>query len=59
MARCGIPLVGERDKTLGDLVLHIFGPELRYVERIRGEPLTEYRGLPPQTGHNHYSNSAV
>jgi len=41
-----MPNGGERDTTIGALILHMFGPELRYVQRLRGEPLTEYRGRP-------------
>jgi uncharacterized damage-inducible protein DinB len=41
-----MPLAGERDNTVGALLLHIFGPELRYVQRLRQEPLSEYRGRP-------------
>lgn len=41
-----MPLTGERDNTIGALIIHIFGPELRYVQRIQGETLSEYRGRP-------------
>ena len=41
-----MPVTGDRDNTIGALILHMFGPELRYVQRLRGEPLTEYRGRP-------------
>ena len=41
-----MPLAGDRENTVGALVLHIFGPELRYVQRLRDEPLSEYRGRP-------------
>ena len=44
-----MPLTGDREKTIGALILHIFGPELRFVQRIRGEPLTEYRERPSRT----------
>ena len=44
-----MPLIGDRETTMGALILHMFGPELRCVQRLRGEPLSEYRGLP--TGH--------
>jgi uncharacterized damage-inducible protein DinB len=43
-----MPIAG-RDATVGALILHIFGPELRYVQRIAGDPVTEYRGLPSKT----------
>ncbi len=41
-----MPVAGDRDSTIGALILHIFGPELRYVERLRDQPVTEYRGRP-------------
>src|SRR5438270_779808 len=41
-----MPISGDRDTTIGALILHMFGPELRYVQRLRGEPLSEYRGRP-------------
>jgi uncharacterized damage-inducible protein DinB len=41
-----IALAGDKHSTLGMLILHIFGPELRYVERLRGQPVTEYRDGP-------------
>jgi uncharacterized damage-inducible protein DinB len=41
--------IGGREPTIGALILHIFGPELRYVERIEGDALTEYRGRPSQS----------
>ena len=41
-----IPLAGDKQTTVGILILHIFGPELRYVERLRGRPVTEYRDEP-------------
>lgn len=44
-----MPIAGECDTTVGALILHIFGPELRYVQRVRDEPLSEYRGRP--SGH--------
>lgn len=43
-----MPLAG-KEPTVGALILHIFGPELRYVQRIEDQPLTEYRGLPSRT----------
>jgi uncharacterized damage-inducible protein DinB len=43
------PIVGHDENTAGALILHIFGPELRYVQRLRDEPLTQYRGRPSQT----------
>ena len=41
-----MPVAGDRDNTIGALILHMFGPELRYVQRLKNEPLTEYRGRP-------------
>ena len=41
-----ISLAGDKQTTVGILILHIFGPELRYVERLRGRPVTEYRDEP-------------
>jgi uncharacterized damage-inducible protein DinB len=41
-----MPITGDRETTIGALILHMFGPELRYVQRLRGEPLSEYRGRP-------------
>jgi uncharacterized damage-inducible protein DinB len=41
-----MPILGERESTIGRLIMHIFGPELRYVERLRNEAPTDYRGLP-------------
>jgi uncharacterized damage-inducible protein DinB len=32
--------------TVGDLVKHIFGAELRYAQRLRGQPLSELTSLP-------------
>ncbi len=41
-----MPLAGDRESTVGALILHIFGPELRYVQRLKNEALDEYRGRP-------------
>ena len=41
-----MPLAGDRDTTVGALLLHIFGPELRCVQRLRDETPSEYRGRP-------------
>lgn len=35
-----------RMKTVGELVRHIFTAEQRYVERMRGQPLTEQGSVP-------------
>lgn len=32
--------------SIGDLVKHIFGAELRYVQRLTGEPLSDLASLP-------------
>ncbi len=39
-----MPIAGHSETTAGALILHIFGPELRYIQRMRGETPTEYRG---------------
>src|SRR5579884_1177459 len=44
-----MPIAGEQENSVGKLILHIFGPELRYVQRLRDEPLSEYRGRPSGT----------
>jgi uncharacterized damage-inducible protein DinB len=41
-----MPIAGDRDPTIGRLIVHIFGPELRYVEHLHNEGLTDYRALP-------------
>jgi|SRR5579884_1548840 len=46
-----MPLAGDRETSVGALILHIFGPELRYVQRLQDEPLIEYRGRPCATVH--------
>ena len=43
-----MPIAGARETTVGALILHIFGPELKYIQLLREEPLTEYRGRPAQ-----------
>lgn len=35
-----------RFETVGDLVKHIFSAEKRYVERITGQPLSEFANIP-------------
>ena len=42
-------LAGETHATVGALMRHIFRPERRYVQRIRGEPLTEDQNVPINT----------
>jgi uncharacterized damage-inducible protein DinB len=44
-----MPLTGDRENSVGALVMHIFGPELRYIQRLKDEPLTEYRARPCST----------
>jgi len=41
-----MPIAGDRERTIGALILHLFGPELRYIQRLRNEPMSEYRGRP-------------
>ena len=41
-----MPITGDRETTIGALILHIFGPEQRYVQRLRNERLSEYRTRP-------------
>lgn len=41
-----VPIQSDRDATIGALILHIFGAELRAVQRLRGEAITEYRNRP-------------
>jgi uncharacterized damage-inducible protein DinB len=40
------PTGGERHRTVADLIQHIFGTELRYVQRLKGETLTPYHQIP-------------
>lgn len=35
-----------RFHTVGDVVRHVFGAELRYVDRLRGRPATDVSGVP-------------
>lgn len=44
-----MPVAGEKETTIGRLIVHIFGAEMRYVERLRDEPLTDYRDRPAAT----------
>ena len=41
-----MPVVGERENTIGALILDIFGPEWRFVRRLEGEPDGEFRNRP-------------
>lgn len=48
-AACLVPIGPHGDgrmKTVGELVRHIFTAECRYVERMRGLPLTEQTAVP-------------
>jgi uncharacterized damage-inducible protein DinB len=40
------PIAGPLETTIGQLAMHIFGPELSFAQRLRNEPLTGYRSLP-------------
>lgn len=40
------PTGGERHRTVADLIQHIFGTELRYVQRLKGETLRPYQQMP-------------
>jgi uncharacterized damage-inducible protein DinB len=41
-----VPIQSDRETTIGALILHIFGSELRFAQRLNGDPLSEYRHLP-------------
>ena len=41
-----MPILGERESTIGRLIMHIFGPELRWVERLHKDRSTDYQALP-------------
>jgi len=41
-----VPIQSDRETTIGGLVLHIFGSELRFAQRLNGETLTDYRHRP-------------
>jgi uncharacterized damage-inducible protein DinB len=41
-----MPIAGTMETSIGQLVMHVFGPELRYVQRLRNEDQTDYRALP-------------
>lgn len=43
------PIAGPVEANIGQLVMHIFGAELNFVQRLRGEPVTGYRDLPNTT----------
>jgi uncharacterized damage-inducible protein DinB len=40
------PIAGPLETTIGQLVMHIFGGELRVVQFLRNEPTVKYRNLP-------------
>lgn len=44
-----MPIAGETDSIVAHLIMHTFGTELRHVQRMRGEQLTDYRALPCYT----------
>lgn len=37
---------GERHKTIAEMMKHIFAVEMRYIQRLKGEPLTPYNSIP-------------
>jgi len=41
-----MPVGGRHDMSVGALLLHVFGSEARCVQRLRHEPLHEYRERP-------------
>ena len=41
-----MPIAGSHEKSVGALILNIFGPEMRYAQMLRGEVLAEYRVRP-------------
>lgn len=41
-----VPIQSDRENTIGALVLHIFGSELRFAQRLNGELPAEYRYRP-------------
>ncbi len=44
-----LPIDIAQTKSVREIVLHIFAVELRYAERVLGEPVTEYSELPTAT----------
>jgi uncharacterized damage-inducible protein DinB len=44
-----LPLAGATHATVGALVMHIFRPEQRYVQRMRGQPLTAHQDFSTET----------
>jgi uncharacterized damage-inducible protein DinB len=44
-----LPIDIAQTKSVREVVLHIFAAELRYAERLLGEPVTEYSELPTAT----------
>jgi uncharacterized damage-inducible protein DinB len=44
-----LPIDIAQTKSVREVVLHIFAVELRYAERLLGEPVTEYGELPTAT----------
>lgn len=41
-----MPIQGERDNTIGALILDVFGPEWHAIRRLGGEPVVDYRNRP-------------
>jgi uncharacterized damage-inducible protein DinB len=48
-AALDIPVDLGQGKTVRDLLLHMFGVELKYAERVSGGPLTQPADLPKRT----------
>lgn len=44
-----MPIAGDAESIVAHLIMHTFGTELRHVQRMRGEALTDYRSLPCYT----------
>ena len=40
---------GERHKTVAEIIKHIFAVEIRYIQRLKGEPLTPYNKISTDT----------
>jgi uncharacterized damage-inducible protein DinB len=43
---------GERLKNVADLIQHVFAVELRYIQRLKGEPLTPYSNIPKDSAED-------
>jgi DinB superfamily len=44
-----LPIGGDHLTTVGELVMHTFGTELRHVQRVRGDAFTDWRSFPCST----------